>query len=772
VRSDLLISLQTALGGSYVIERELSGGGMSRVFLATEAALGRRVVIKVLTPELSGDMSIERFEREIRIAARLSHPNIVPMLAAGERDGLPFYTMPYVEGDSLRVRLAHDGALPVDEAHAILRDVARALAYAHAHGVVHRDIKPENVLLTGGVAVVTDFGISKAIADAKSVSDNAPLTRLGAAIGTPAYMSPEQASGDPRVDHRADIYAWGLVAFETLTGEHPFSRHEHAQDVMMAHLTELPPLLQDVRPEVDAMTAELVMRALEKNPADRPPDAAEIVATLDRATRLAYGTPPYQNPAVLPRGLSPTPRDTPAIAVLPFANLSADPENEYFSDGITDEIMSALARGGAIRVTGRGSSFALKGKPAELQALARQLRVRGVLEGSVRKAGKRVRITAQLTSADDGFLIWSDRYDRELTDIFTVQEEIASDIARALRDALQLTPRPGVEPGAARAEARDPEANDAYLRGRHLLDRQVNGVGLALPLLERAVAIDPEFAAAHTAIARANVQLLAFQMESPRTAGPRAEAAAQRALALDERHAEAHAAYGAMCAWYDWDWPAAEPHFNRAIELDPGLPVLRVYRGWSLAMIGRAAEAAQDAESAVGLDPHSVTAHHTAGLLFLFADRFDRAMEIGKRAVELDDLSVAAHMAYGVPLLHAGRTAEAIAMLERARALSGGKAMGAVGFLGLAYHNAGRDEDARRVLADLRSRAASAWAPALPLSVLAWSLGEHGAALEHLRVAIDERDFLLALAPYIQVFRPYWTDPAVAALAANTGPRG
>ncbi|HEY7861678.1 MAG TPA: serine/threonine-protein kinase, partial [Gemmatimonadaceae bacterium] len=397
--TDLRTQLQSTLGSAYTLDRELGGGGMSRVFLATDTRLGRRVVVKVLSPDLSAGVSAERFEREIKLAARLQHPHIVPLLAAGDIDGLPFYTMPFIDGSSLRERLLA-GSLPHSESQSILRDVARALAYAHKQGIVHRDIKPENVLLAEGIAMVADFGVARALSAAANVAGGATLTQVGTQIGTPAYMSPEQAAGDPDVDFRADLYAFGVMAYELLAGEHPFATKQSAHALVLAHLTETPAPLATQSSGISPLLSGIVMQCLAKDPIDRPDSASAIVRALDTTPAPNdMSAPPLQATA------------TPTVAVLPFANMSGDADNEYFSDGITDDIIGALTQVKGLRVAARSSSFSFKGKNEELSTVGQKLGVRNVLTGSVRHAGKRVRVTAQLTSARDGFQLWSERYD-------------------------------------------------------------------------------------------------------------------------------------------------------------------------------------------------------------------------------------------------------------------------------------------------------------------------------------------------------------------------
>ncbi|MEO7963886.1 MAG: serine/threonine-protein kinase [Gemmatimonadaceae bacterium] len=435
---DVQERLQASLGPAYALERELGGGGMSRVFVAYERSLGRRVVVKVLSLELASGASVDRFEQEITLAARLQHPHIVPLLSAGETtsaaDGantirLPYFTMPLIEGESLRSRLTRVGEFSIPEALRLLRELASALAYAHARGIVHRDIKPENILLTEQHALITDFGVAKALS-ASTASGSKGLTSVGVALGTPAYMAPEQAAGDPTTDHRADIYAFGLVAYELLTGRGPFAGRPPSA-LIAAHMTESPEAVGKRRTGVPISFAALVMRCLEKRPADRPQRAEEILRELDGIH--VFGASEH---------------GARSMAVLPMVNTSGDPENEHFSDGLTDELIGAFSTVDGITVTGRTSSFALKGKGLSVRAISDLLNVAHILEGSVRRAGERLKVRVQLVNADGGVL-WSGSFDRRLEDVFAVQEEIAQAVVRALQVQLGAARGPIVRPATA-----------------------------------------------------------------------------------------------------------------------------------------------------------------------------------------------------------------------------------------------------------------------------------------------------------------------------------
>ena len=530
--TDLRDQLQATLGNAYILERELGGGGMSRVFIAEELSLGRKVVVKVLLPDLAATVNIERFRREIQLAAKLQHPHIVPVLSAGISDGLPYYTMPFIEGESLRARLARSGELPVHDTARILRDVLSALSYAHEHGVVHRDIKPDNVLLTGNHAVVADFGVAKALS--ASTNPGSSLTSLGVALGTPAYMSPEQASADPSTDHRADLYGVGAMAYEMLTGQQVFSARS-PQAMLAAHATQKPEPIDARRPSVPRELSSLIMRSLEKHAADRPQSAAEMLAALEAAVTPSGATTPHVG-AIAPRAKSSdrrgmfmamgaavllallasstaywrghrTPDSAPAVvadtisslAVLPFDNLGKA-DDEYFAQGMTDEISSKLGTLSGLTVIGRQSSksYANTTKPA--QQIGKELGATYLLTGTVRWDRSRpghnlVKITPVLLRAGTGAQIWSEPYQGEATGVFDIQSKVAESVAQAMRLNLSQSDRQAL----ASRPTSNPEAYDYYMRGMNIADGAVDAPSnylRAAALFERATVLDPRFALA------------------------------------------------------------------------------------------------------------------------------------------------------------------------------------------------------------------------------------------------------------------------------------
>jgi serine/threonine-protein kinase len=724
--------LQSTLGTAYTIARELGGGGMARVFVARDEQLGRDVVVKVLAPELSQELSTERFGREIRLAAGLQEPHIVPVLTAGTTTGgLPFYTMPYVAGESLRARLDR-GAIPIAEAVSVLRDVATALEYAHERGIVHRDIKPENILLSGRTAVVTDFGIAKALEASKTHSSGATLTQAGVSIGTPAYMAPEQALGDG-VDARADIYSWGVVAYELLAGQPPFVETS-AQRLIVAHVMDPPPPLGARAPAAPSAVVELVMQCLAKDAGNRPRNAAALIAALD-------GAPPTSGEVVT------TPADgaraaarIPAVGVLPFANLSSDPENEFLSDGITDEIIYSLGRTEGLRVAGRTSCFALKGQALDPATVGRRLDVHCVVDGSLRRAGDRVRVQAELVNTVDGFQLWSGRYDRELSDVFAVQEEIAGAIVAELRTRIgrgtvrRVTPPP----------APDSEAYEAYLRGRHALaQRTTTATFAAVRILEGAVERDPGFARAWAALADAYLTAPVYAGASPSESWPRARKAIERALAIDPALVEAHTslAYGTML--YDWDWAAAEASFHRAIELNASYAPAHHWYADFLAGRGRLEEALREMHRAHELDPLSPIVAAETGWILAIMRRGDEALAHIERLVRANSGFAHFHIVHGLVLQSVGDHRAAIAAHRAALELGGYYAFSHSALI-CAHAAIGERDEALRLFESIDERARHEYVPPFAFALAYVGLGDREKAFAWLERGVEQHDEMMA----------------------------
>jgi eukaryotic-like serine/threonine-protein kinase len=680
--TDLRAQLQSTLGDGYTLAQELGGGGMSRVFVARENALGRDVVVKVLAPELSASVSAERFTREIATAARLQQANIVPVLAAGTSGGVAYYTMPFVTGESLRAQMTAGSPLSMHDRINVLRDVARALVYAHAQGVIHRDIKPENILLSGGAAVVTDFGIAKAISAARTVDGPTPaasdgtLTQVGSSVGTPAYMAPEQAVGE-QIDHRADLYAWGVVAYEVLSGVHPFAGKSGAAQLIAAHIAEVPQPLLVRAPAVPREVAALVMQCLAKSPAERPSGANALLERIASAS-----TPSAERPAPMasPRGrsalvaaaavviaigvgvalwmtsrggakggadagvvagagagaASDTAASIASLAVLPFVNTSGNNADEYFSDGLTDELAHALSKLPGLRLAGRSSSFSFKGKTIPAPDVGKALGVGAIVEGTVRRAGDRIRLTAQLTSTRDGQVLWSDAFERTGADVFAVQDAFTTAIVAALTPRLAQAAGLGVQPEQVRVASRgtnDAVAYDLYLKGRYYwAQRGAGPLDSAVKYLEAAVQRDSAFARGWSALALAYVIRPNFNIDVDfAAADANVATAARRALALDSTSADALAALG-FRATRRFEFAEAAASLAAARRLEPGSAIAAHYSGLYFQSVLDTVRADEQMERAISLDPLSLTTMNTRARLFNERRQFARALEIDARA--------------------------------------------------------------------------------------------------------------------------------------------
>jgi TolB-like protein/tRNA A-37 threonylcarbamoyl transferase component Bud32 len=594
--SDIRVQLQQALGDAYVLDRELGGGGMSYVFVATERALGRQVVVKLLPAEMSGQVSVERFKREIALAARLQHPHIVPLLSAGDAGGLPYFTMPLIDGESLRARLVKKGELPLNEAVRVLREIASALAYAHERGIVHRDIKPDNVLMSGGSAMITDFGVAKALS-ASSNSEASSFTSLGVALGTPAYMSPEQASADPTVDYRADIYSFGVLAYELITGQPPFTGRT-PQNLLAAHVTETPEHITRRRGAIPPALGQLVMRCLEKRAADRPQSAMDLVHALDQINTPSGGTMPTSAvPAVGAPARASTPTGTQgakalrrwitiaavlvvvavgawvaatrmksssgvgSIAVLPM-DTAGDTAHAYLADGLSNELTTRLTKIPGLEVRSYSSSKAMRGRGAG--EAGKQLKVASVLTATMNRSGDRLRVTASLVSTDNDAVLWSDTFEANDQDQFGLQDRLVSAIAGALK--LKLSPATQVAISARGTQSA--QAHDLVQRSRYEVERFTGpSIRQAIALAESAIQLDSTYADAWAALGNAWGEL-ADDFESPRVAVPPMRRAVMRAVQLDPSLAETHAALGTFKYWYEYDVPAAAAELERALQLD------------------------------------------------------------------------------------------------------------------------------------------------------------------------------------------------------------
>jgi serine/threonine-protein kinase len=742
--------LRLTLADRYRFEGELGRGGMATVYLAEDLKHGRKVAIKVLGAEVRGGSVPERFLREIRISARLVHPQIVPLHDSGQAGGFLYYVMPYLGCETLRARLQRDGRLLVADAARMGRAVALALDYAHRNGVLHRDIKPENILIHEGEAVVSDFGIARALF--AMVSEDAGVSEPGLAIGTPAYMSPEQASADAELDGRTDIYSLACVIYEMLAGQPPFAGTP-SRITMTRHVLEPATPVRAFRSDAPVALEQALARALAKSPADRFATAADFARALEESLG-GYATPPQEG-AARP--------DRRAIAVLPFVNASPDPEAEYFSDGMTDELIDALTKVEGLRVASRTSVFALRRRESDVRTLGALLGVAVVLEGSVRKAGNRLRVTARLTDVTDGRHLWSERYDREAGDVFAVQDEIAATIVRTLRGTLlgelgDLTPR---------RYTANLSAYNLYLKGRYCWNKRTgDGLTEAIAWFEAAIREDPGYALAYSGLADCFALHVDYRGMPVAEAMERSRELALQALALDDSLAEAHTSIAWVNFLYDWDWAEAERRFRRAIELNPRYATARQWFAWLLVSQGHTEAAIAEGRTAAELDPASVSIRRSLGWLNYYARRPDAAADQLQRALAMDPTAEENHRILGLVRTQQGRYDEAVAALREA---IGGASESAYarGALARALAFAGRTDQARVLLAELEAESRIRYVSPVALATANIALGNADEAFHWIGEARRERRGWLAYLRVEPIFDPIRGDPRFAELLAG-----
>jgi len=707
--------LQHALSDRYAFIRELGEGGMATVYLAHDRKHDRDVAIKVLREALAASLGRERFLREIQLVAKLAHPHILPLFDSGEAGGALYYVMPNAEGASLRDLLSA-GRMPVEQAVRIATDVASALDFAHRHNVVHRDIKPENIMMHDGHAMVADFGIGKAL----SVSTEHTLTQGGLSIGTPAYMSPEQAVGE-NVDGRSDLYSLGCVLYEMLVGEPPFTG-QNAQAVLAKRFVQIPADVTALREGISRPIAHAVRKALARNAEDRHDTAARFAAALAEVETAVPAT------AVAATEKS--------LAVLPFTNMSGDPENEFFADGITEEILIALSAVPDLHVAGRASSFSFKGKQLDVQSVGLRLHVRTVLEGSVRRVGTRVRIAAQLSDATDGFQLWSERYDRDIADIFAVQEEIAAAIAGNLKTTLTV----GAAARTQRA-TRSMEAYEAYLKGNALIQRRGQAMKPGLALMDEALRLDPEFALAWSASADAYAQMGLWSMIPLEVARSRTNEAATNAMRLAPDLAESNGSWAFYLMMYEWNFAEAEGAYRRALSLNTGhtQTVAWYNQFYRCFVCGDVEQAITGLEAAQSRDPLS------GYLAAMLANQFAIASNNGKARAWVDaaiDLSPDAFLTLWARQFFLVSVRDWPQAIDAAHTVlsASGRLPAPLTWLGLSLIGSGDSAGGRATYDELVARSTrEPVSPAL-LAALAAALVENSAAIAYCEQAVRRKD--------------------------------
>jgi serine/threonine protein kinase/Flp pilus assembly protein TadD len=730
----------------YRITAAIGVGGMGEVYSAIDSKLGREVALKVLPPAMAGSPErLARFQREARSVAALNHPNIVTLYSVEHADDVHFLTMELVSGHPLD-HLIPESGLPADRVVAIALALSEALCAAHEKGIVHRDLKPANVMLTDeGRVKVLDFGLAKdlsEIADDETTIANIGRTQVGVVIGTPAYMSPEQIAGRT-VDHRTDIFSLGVVFFHMAIGHRPFHGRSSAE-LASSILRDTPPFVTDLRPDLPGDLARIIRHCLEKEAVNRVQTTREIATELRRIANVSRSLSGSLGTPVSDTG--------PSIAVMPFQNLGSDPENEFFSEGLAEEILNALSQVEGLIVAARASSFYFKGKAAEIGDIANRLRVANLLQGSVRRAGNRIRVTVQLVDARNGFQLWSERYDRQMEDIFELQDEIAQAIAERLKVSL----------GAAVARPTENiEAYELYLKGRHYWHQRMPGaLQAAMECFEQTIKLDPQYALAYAGLADCYGILRFYGFVTAEEGGAQARAALMRAVSLAPSLWEIIFSRAVYTFYFEPGWRDAESDFRKALAINPRSSLAQAYLALFLAVTGRREESFKSANLATQLDPLSPFIRSLVAGTFNVACDFVAGERESRRALDLQPNYLFALWDRGFSLSNLRRFDDAVQSFAQAAAIS--SAPFYVGCLGFGHALAGHVDEAARLMGELDDRARRGeHIPAFVPLTIHVGLGDVPAIRRSLARAIEEETAPLTLkltAGRLEAFR---NDPEI-----------
>ncbi len=742
--------------GPYEIAAPIGAGGMGEVYRARDTRLGRTVAIKILPSQFSSDpIRKQRFEREARTVSGLNHPSICHLYDVGNHEEILYLVMEFLEGETLAERL-RIGPLPLTDSLRIGIQIADGLEMAHGSGVVHRDLKPANLFLTKhGDLKILDFGLAKADSSGVSGQSIGPgdltlthgdgLSSPGMALGTAAYMSPEQARGEP-VDARSDVFSFGIVLYEITTGRQPFTSSSAAM-LFDSILHRQPQAPSSMNPSVPIALERLIQRMMAKDPAARPGRAKDVS---DELRTIQQQSSSHSRPAAT---------STPSIAVLPFEDLSADRSQQPFCEGMAAEIITALGAVKGLRVISRTSAVRCREKGMELSEIGQHLGVQSVLEGTVRKSGSRLRVTAQLISTQDGSQTWSERYDRGEGDVFDIQDEIAAAIVKNLKGRL-ISGAPAV-----RRATDNPEAYKLYLKGRYFWERRNrSSASNAVTYFEQAIALDPDYALAHTGLADCYVLMAVYSIKPYKEVQPLARAMVERALELDPDLPEAYLSLGAVQSLLDYDWAGGEASFLRALELNPKFAVARVYRANVLTWTGRTAEARSEVNLALKDEPDSALMYYLGSLAYFHANDLDAAKRLVERALELEPTAIFALWIRGWIYCLQGKAEEIIPAMLQAVLASNHHPM-LVSVLGVAYARAGRTAEAEELLLELKNRSARECIISQAIGDIYLFLGRTSEALDYLERGFDEHNSfisMMASGPQYAVLRK---DPRGRALA-------
>jgi serine/threonine protein kinase/tetratricopeptide (TPR) repeat protein len=768
-------------GKRYQIIEEIGRGGMGRVYKALDKELNRTVALKMIKPEISSHLSIvERFKREIKLASQITHENVCRIHDLGEVEGIKYISMEFIEGQNLHEFIKTSRGLKIETAISIAKQVCHALTAAHKKGVIHRDLKPQNIMIDKkGNAYVMDFGIARSL-EAEEV------TKPGVIIGTPAYISPEQAEGKT-ADTRSDIYSLGCIMYEMLTGKPPFEADTSAA-LIHKHVAEAPRSPSSINPQISKELDKIILTCLEKNPDSRYSSAEVLCGYLEQLS-----TPMLMRKKARPRrfvlrwmllslgtivaiivmlvglnvgglrehlfgGLKPG--QIQSVAVLPLENLSGDPNQEYFSDGMTDAIITNLARIGALKVISRTSVMQYKGIKKPLPEIAKELNVDAVVEGTVLRAEGRVRITAQLIEAAADRHLWAESYEREMRNILALQNEVA----QAIANKIKVTLAPEEKESFARSQPINPEAYDAYLKGCYfLLKMTPEAFQKAFEYFNQAIDKDPTYAQAYAGLSSYYRALGSFSIQAYDEVFPKATAAAEKALKMDEKITEAHLVLAYVSLTYDWDWSAAEKSYLRAMELSPNDAETRSGYAWYLMKMGRFDEAIAEGNLALKLDPLSVPISYRLGRIYYQARQYDRSIEQYHKTIEMDPHFILSYLWLSYPYAQKGMYEEAIATIQKWIELSRGWYK-PLPHLGVVYAFSGKREEANKILRELPQLEEQRLFSSYYIALIYTGLNQKNQAFEWLEKAYEERNLWIIEVKIEPFFDSIRSDPQYKAL--------